>query len=616
MSIRLLSPTLINQIAAGEVIERPSSALKELIENALDAGATTIDVMLGDGGKSYLSVTDNGKGMSKDDLTIAVERHATSKLPTDDLFSISSFGFRGEALPSIGSVARLTITSRQKDSAEAWSINVEGGVKSEPIPAAFNYGTKVEVKDLFFATPARLKFLKSTPTETGYIKEIINRLAMAHPNVSFKLSDEKRQILFYPPTDNSLERIGKVIGSGFAENAVEIDGQHDGFILKGFAGLPTYTRSTSTEQHLFVNGRWIKDRILMGCLKGAYQGLLGVDSGHPVVALFLTVPLKEVDVNVHPAKTEVRFKDSAVVRGLIVTAIKSALAEAGHKTSTTIGIGALDKASVGILPDRPRSSSSYGSAYKMPSGGSSGYMPPRPTPKETLFAKKAQAPLNLNDFYSAKAVDTTAFMPIEDANEIPQETEFPPLGLARGQVMETYIISETPDSLIITDQHAAHERLTYEKIRSALDGKMETQLLLIPEVVNVGEETAYLLIQKKEELGKMGFVLERFGNDSVVVREIPALLKNDNVKALVLDMADTLKEFGDATALEDKIQAICAKMACHGSVRAGRTLTVAEMNALLRQMEACGKSGQCIHGRPTYIELKVSDIERLFGRKV
>ena len=616
MSIRLLSPTLINQIAAGEVIERPSSALKELIENALDAGATTIDVMLGDGGKSYLSVTDNGKGMSKDDLTIAVERHATSKLPTDDLFSISSFGFRGEALPSIGSVARLTITSRQKDSAEAWSINVEGGVKSEPIPAAFNYGTKVEVKDLFFATPARLKFLKSTPTETGYIKEIINRLAMAHPNVSFKLSDEKRQILFYPPTDNSLERIGKVIGSGFAENAVEIDGQHDGFILKGFAGLPTYTRSTSTEQHLFVNGRWIKDRILMGCLKGAYQGLLGVDSGHPVVALFLTVPLKEVDVNVHPAKTEVRFKDSAVVRGLIVTAIKSALAEAGHKTSTTIGIGALDKASVGILPDRPRSSSSYGSAYKMPSGGYSNYNPSKPSHKEMLFAKEAQAPLNLNDFYSAKAVDTNSFMSTIQTEELPQEMEFPPLGLARGQVMETYIISETPDSLIITDQHAAHERLTYEKIRSALDGKMETQLLLIPEVVNVGEETAYLLIQKQEELENMGFVLERFGNDSVVVREIPALLENDNVKALVLDMADTLKEFGDATALEDKIQAICAKMACHGSVRAGRTLTVAEMNALLRQMEACGKSGQCIHGRPTYIELKVSDIERLFGRKV
>ncbi len=606
MSIRLLSPTLINQIAAGEVIERPSSALKELVENALDAGATMIDVMLGDGGKSYLSVTDNGKGMSADDLQIAVERHATSKLPTDDLFSISSFGFRGEALPSIGSVARLTITSRQKDSPQAWSITVEGGVKSQPAPAAFDFGTKVEVKDLFFATPARLKFLKATPTETGYIKDIINRLAMANPHVSFKLSDERRQILFYPPTDNLLSRIGKVIGAGFEQNAVEVNGEHDGFKLTGFVGLPTYTRSTSTEQHLFVNGRWIKDRMLMGCLKGAYQGLLGVDSGHPVVALFLDVPLKEVDVNVHPAKTEVRFKDAAIVRGLIVTAIKAALAEAGHRTSTTIGIGALDKATAQILPDRGRSFA------PAPRSNYPSYRVERPNFGQAQANLEAQAPFKMSDFYSAKAVSYEQTIPAQDI----AANEFPPLGLARGQVMETYIISETPESLIITDQHAAHERLTYEKIRASLDGQMETQLLLIPEVVAVGEENAQLLADKSEELQKLGFVMERFGTDSVVVREIPALLDNSNIKSLVEDMVDTFKEFGDATALEDKIQSICARMACHGSVRAGRVLSVAEMNALLRQMEACGKSGQCIHGRPTYIELKVADIERLFGRKI
>lgn len=606
MTIRLLSPTLINQIAAGEVIERPASALKELIENALDAGASIIDVMLGDGGKSYLSVSDNGKGMSPEDLKIAIERHATSKLPTDDLFAISSFGFRGEALPSIGSVARMTITSRTKESENAWAISVEGGVKSDITPASFNYGTKVEVKDLFFATPARLKFLKSTPTEIGYIKDVINRLAMAYPNVTFKLSDEKRQILFYPATDNLLERIGKVIGSSFKENAVEVNGEHDGFKIYGFVGLPTYTRSTTNEQHLYVNGRWIKDKLLPGCLKGAYQGLLGVDSGHPVAVLFLTAPQKEVDVNVHPAKTEVRFKDAAIVRGLIVTAVKSALAEAGHRTSTTIGIGALDRAEPQILPER-RSFGGY-----TPRNNYENYRIEKPQIRDLQDSYEAQQPFKMSDYYSAKAVSYEQTQP----SELTQENDFPPLGLARGQVMQTYIISETPNSLIITDQHAAHERLTYEKIRAALDNKMETQLLLIPEVVALDEEKVHLLMEKSEELKKFGFVIEPFGADSVIVREIPALLDKTDVKGLVVDMLDTFKEFGDTTALEDKIQAICARMACHGSVRAGRSLTVAEMNALLRQMEACGKSGQCIHGRPTYIELKISDIERLFGRKI
>lgn len=625
MTIRLLSPTLINQIAAGEVIERPASALKELVENALDAGATKIDVMLGDGGKSYLSVTDNGKGMSPEDLKVCIERHATSKLPTDDLFAISSFGFRGEALPSIGSVARLVITSRARGSAEAWQIEVDGGERREMTPASLNEGTKVEVKDLFYATPARLKFLKATPTETGYIKDVINRLAMANPAVTFKLCDEKRQILFYPATDNPLERIGKIFGTGFVENCVEVDAEHNGFKLTGYASLPTYTRSTTTEQHLFVNGRWIKDRVLLGCIKGAYQGLLGVDSGHPVVALFLTVPLSEVDVNVHPAKTEVRFKDAGIVRGLIVGSLKNVLAEAGHKTSSTIGIGALDAAHVGFLPERrPQSrassfvsTSSYGTAAPRagdyPNVSKSNYCIDRPSDRPASEAYQVASPAMFCE-YSAKAPAPAQIQDADQAQQVRPE-DFPPLGLARGQVMETYIISQTPDSIIITDQHAAHERLTYEKIRTNLDKHIETQLLLIPEIVTVGEENALFLSERAEELARYGLHIERFGLDAVMVRQVPALLGETDIKGLITDMVDTLKEFGDTTALEDKIQAICARMACHGSVRSGRVLTVDEMNALLRQMEACGKSGQCIHGRPTYIELKLKDIERLFGRR-
>ena len=626
MTIRLLSPTLINQIAAGEVIERPASALKELVENALDAGVTKIDVMLGDGGKSYLSVTDNGKGMSPEDLKVCIERHATSKLPTDDLFAISSFGFRGEALPSIGSVARLVITSRARGSAEAWQIEVDGGERREMTPASLNEGTKVEVKDLFYATPARLKFLKATPTETGYIKDVINHLAMANPAVTFKLCDEKRQILFYPATDNPLERIGKIFGTGFVENCVEVDAEHNGFKLTGYASLPTYTRSTTTEQHLFVNGRWIKDRVLLGCIKGAYQGLLGVDSGHPVVALFLTVPPSEVDVNVHPAKTEVRFKDAGVVRGLIVGSLKNVLAEAGHKTSSTIGIGALDAAHVGFLPERrpqPRVSSftstasSYGAiaprAGDYPNVSKSNYCTERPSDRPAPEVYQVASPAMLCE-YSAKAPAPAQIQDADQAQQVRPE-DFPPLGLARGQVMETYIISQTPDSIIITDQHAAHERLTYEKIRTNLDKHIETQLLLIPEIVTVGEENALFLSDRSEELARYGLHIERFGLDAVMVRQVPALLGETDIKGLIVDMVDTLKEFGDTTALEDKIQAICARMACHGSVRSGRVLTVDEMNALLRQMEACGKSGQCIHGRPTYIELKLKDIERLFGRR-
>lgn len=602
MTIRLLSPHLINQIAAGEVIERPASALKELLENAIDAGAHNIDVMLGDGGKAYMSVLDDGKGMSPEELELAVERHATSKLPDDDLFDIHFFGFRGEALPSIGSVARLIITSRTQATEEAWRITVEGGMKRPLKPAALPQGTKVEVKDLFFAQPARLKFLKAAQTETGYIKDVINRLAMANPDVAFRLSDEKRQILYYPVVKNHLDRVSMVIGRAFKENAIEVKAEHDGVELTGFISLPTYTRATTSEQYLFVNNRWIKDRMLIGCVKGAYQGLIGHE-GHPVLALFLKVPSREVDVNVHPAKYEVRFKDAASIRGLIVGSLKNALAEAGHRTATTIGIDALGHTESGVFPtirSPIRSTSSWGT----------GWQALRARQNDTTAQLERQAPLdfNINDTFSGS---------VPSVQETPEPTteEYPPLGVARGQVHETYIISQTPDSLIITDQHAAHERLTYEKIHAAMNDHVETQLLLIPEVVVLTEEATARLIRRAPELQKFGLVLDAFGMDAVIVREIPSILGETDIQGLIKDMADTLAEFGDTTALTDKIQAICARMACHGSVRAGRRLTAAEMNALLREMEACGTSGQCIHGRPTYIELKLKDIERLFGRR-
>ena len=601
MSIRLLSPQLINQIAAGEVIERPASALKELLENAIDAGAHNIDVMLGDGGKAYLSVLDDGKGMSPEELELAVERHATSKLPDDDLFNIHFFGFRGEALPSIGSVARLIITSRTQSMEEAWRISIEGGNKQPLKPAALPQGTKVEVKDLFFAQPARLKFLKAAQTETGYIKEVINRLAMANPQVSFRLSDEKRQILFYPAVAKLFDRVSMVIGHSFKENAIEVNAEHDGIELTGFISLPTYTRATTSEQYLFVNNRWIKDRMLIGCVKGAYQGLIGHE-GHPVLALFLKVPPREVDVNVHPAKYEVRFKDAATIRGLIVGSLKNALAEAGHRTATTIGIGALGHSETGILPinhSSSKSNFSKGTPWTA-----------KTQSVDTIAQLQKQAPLNfdMNESFSGS-------VPSNLEQQEPPIEDYPPLGVARGQIHETYIISQTPDSLIITDQHAAHERLTYEKIKATIHDHVETQLLLIPEVVALTEEATARLMRRAPELKKFGLIIDAFGLDAVIVREIPAILGETDIQGLIKDMSDTLAEFGDTTALTDKVQAICARMACHGSVRAGRRLTAAEMNALLREMETCGTSGQCIHGRPTYIELKLKDIERLFGRR-
>ena len=616
-SIRLLPQNLINQIAAGEVVERPSSALKELIENAIDAGSSQIDIKIQDGGKTYFSVTDNGKGMTKQELELAVERHATSKLPDDDLFHISYLGFRGEALPSIASVSKLRITSRTKEATEGWTINVEGGQKDDVRPASTPFGTTVEVRDLFFATPARLKFLKSTQSETLSIKETVNRLAMAYPHIHFSLSDEKRRILNYPPVLSLLFRVTQIIGKAFDENALPIEADYEDTKLTGFVGLPTYTRSTSQDQYLFVNGRFVKDKVLIGAIRGAFQGLISHDV-HPVLALFLSVPPNEVDVNVHPAKIEVRFSNPAKIRGLLVSTIRNTLAEQGHRTSTTIAIGALEK-SLQHIPNAPKVTQvnhiqplPFGEKNPVFNANNENYSP---LINDYSFAQpQTQTQQTIQFCEPAYSVKTHEIKETSSKNiETIEEDTFPPLGFAKAQLHKTYIISQTKDSIVITDQHAAHERLTYEKIIKN-QSNLQGQILLIPEIIDLTADETDLILSRSEELNSFGFVIESFGPNTIVVREIPALFSKTNIPQLIQDLIDTIKEFDDTILLKDKLTEICARMACHGSVRAGRVLTIEEMNALLRQMEECPTSGQCIHGRPTYIELKLQDVERLFGR--
>lgn len=622
MTIRLLPQNLINQIAAGEVVERPASALKELMENAIDAGANQIDVTMIDGGKTYFSVSDNGKGMSKEELLLAVDRHATSKLPDEDLFNINFLGFRGEALPSIGSVSKLKITSRPKEAEEAWSIEILGGHKNQPMPAARALGTTVEVRDLFYATPARLKFLKAPQTELNYAKEVINRLAMAYPHISFSLTNGDRVSLNYMKTQDLLTRVGAVIGKEFDKNAVTIDTDYHDIHLHGFVGLPTYLRATSSEQYLYVNGRYIKDKMVLGAVRGAFQGLIGHGhEGYPVLALFLTVPNEDVDVNVHPAKTEVRFKDPATIRGLLVGSIRNALAEHGHKTATTIGLGALGKATPSILPNQQHSTvpSKLNFEHYEPMMKMNDFYSVR-TDREyiNISENKYGAPLSPSIYGENVSNQQTVEVPsFKSALDNTQETydDFPPLGFAKAQLHKTYIVAQSKDSILIVDQHAAHERLTYEQIMSHLNGHVPTQMLLIPEIVDLNQQEVQILMDWREKLLKFGLVIDSFGSDSIIVREVPAILKRVDTKALIQDLADTIKEFEDTVTLQDKLKDICARMACHGSIRAGRVLTLDEMNALLRQMESCGTSGQCIHGRPTYVELKLNDIERLFGRK-
>jgi DNA mismatch repair protein MutL len=602
MPIRVLPPTVVNRIAAGEVVERPASAVKELVENAIDAGATRIEVTLRDGGRSLISVGDDGCGMSAEELDLAVERHATSKLPDDDLTHIATLGFRGEALPSIGAVGRLTITSRRAGSDSAWTLAVEGGAKGAVQPAALAPGTRVELRDLFYATPARLKFLKAVRTEVDHVEDAINRLAMAHPEIAFALMDDAKPVLrlgaatadlLSDAAAARLARLAQVMGRDFADNALVLDVVREGVRLTGHIGLPTLNRATSAQQYLFVNGRPVRDRLLHGAVRGAYQDFLARDR-HPLVALFLEVPAEAVDVNVHPAKAEVRFRDAGLVRGLIVGACKHALAEAGHRAATTVATAALGSF-------RPA---------QAPWGGRPSVSLPRGF-AETAAA--AYAPLDDSPQLQGVLAPAARAAMAEPANGAAADY---PLGAARAQLHETYIVAQTADGIVIVDQHAAHERLVYERMKHELAARgIERQALLIPEIVELEGAAADRLIGRRDQLAELGLVIEAFGPGAVVVREVPALLGVADVKGLVRDLADELAEFGQALSLKERLEEICGTMACHGSVRAGRLLTAAEMNALLREMEATPHSGQCNHGRPTYVELKLADIERLFGRR-
>lgn len=595
MPIRLLPETLVNQIAAGEVVERPASAVKELVENAIDAGASRIDIVLAEGGQALISVTDDGCGMTPDELSLAVERHATSKLPGEDLLAIHHLGFRGEALPSIGSVARLRLSSRPRQADSGWTLLVEGGRKGKPMPVAHPPGSRVEVRDLFFATPARLKFLKSPRAETGHVKDAVQRLAMAHPRISFSLSEAGRTLLSLPAAGSDdetawLERLSAILGRDFARASITVLAERDGLTLTGRIGLPTFNKATSAEQFLFVNGRPVRDRLLAGAVRGAYADVLAHDR-HAVVALFLDLPSSEVDVNVHPAKAEVRFKDATLVRGLIVGGLRHALAAAGHKASAPA------TGQPALAAWRP------GGSWQHRQAG-----PARPSEETLWSAAQSQAPLGLAEPLAAPFGRTVT------ADDTPPADY--PLGLARGQLHDTYIIAQTADGLVIVDQHAAHERLVYERMKAALAGQgVIRQGLLIPEVVELDEQAAQRLLTRQEQLAELGLVLEAFGHGAVVVREVPALLGDGDIQGLVRDMADEIAEWGEAMSLQERLGEICGTIACHGSVRAGRKLNAAEMNALLRQMEATPFSGQCNHGRPTYVELKLGDIERLFGRR-
>ena len=602
MTIRLLPEGTVNRIAAGEVIERPASVVRELVENAIDAGATRIDVVMTEGGKELISVIDNGKGMSADELSLCIERHATSKLPDDDLLEINFLGFRGEALPSIGSVSRLQITTRQRDSENAWTISVDGGRKQGPEPAAQNTGTKVEVRDLFYATPARLKFLKTERTELSHANDTLKRLAMAHPDIAFSLSDGNRSVFRTTQAGGNeetarLERLAAILGTPFRENAVPINAEREGFHLSGYAGVPTFNRGNAQHQYLFVNGRAVRDKLLNGAVRGAYADFLARNR-HPIVALFLTCDPAEVDVNVHPAKAEVRFRDAGLVRGLIVSALKHALADAGHRSSTTTAEAALG--SFTAQPGYQGGSHSPGPIYQ---GTSRSPRPKDGSGMETPF-------LDYNAQPGARVEQPAPAAPTEPAPD-----KFP-MGAARGQLHETYIISQSADGIVIVDQHAAHERLVYERMKKALEHSgVASQVLLLPEVVELEPDLVARLEARAGQLAELGLVLEGFGDGAVIVREVPAMLGECNIKGLVRDLADDVAEFNEALSLKERLEDVCSTMACHGSVRAGRRLTVAEMNALMREMEVTPHSGQCNHGRPTFVELKLSDIERLFGRR-
>ena len=599
--IRQLDDAAINRIAAGEVVERPASAVKELVENAIDAGAQRITVDIADGGKTLIRVGDDGCGMSAADLPLALSRHATSKIDGSDLLNIHSFGFRGEALPSLGAVGRLSISSRAEGQ-DAAEITVAGGDMGPVKPAALSKGTVIELRDLFYATPARLKFLRTDRAEAQAITDIIKRLAMAEPSIGFHLRDVSnvgsRSVFRVDPETGDLfdalhRRLAKILGAEFAENALKIDVERDGFHLSGYAALPTFSRGAAVMQYFFVNGRPVRDKLLIGALRGAYADFLSRDR-HPAVALFVDCDPHLVDVNVHPAKSEVRFREPGLVRGLIVSALRHALGEAGHRASTTVAGATLGA----MRPETP-----HQPIYQMD----------RPSVAVRNVSYQAQAPESFG-FAEAPAPSARIDDPVIEPAQDPQQTDHP-LGAARGQVHENYIIAQTQDGIVIVDQHAAHERLVYERLKHQIaERSVAAQALLIPEIIELSAGDCAILLEFADDFGRFGLGIESFGNGAIAVRETPAILGEVNAKDLILDLLDEISDWGSSQLIQERIEAILSRMACHGSIRSGRRMRAEEMNALLREMEATPHSGQCNHGRPTYVELKLSDIERLFGR--
>ncbi len=608
MPVRRLPETTVNRIAAGEVIERPASVVKELTENALDAGATKIEIVTDGGGRRLIRVTDDGGGMGRGDLELAIERHATSKLDGDDLMQIATLGFRGEALPSIGSVGKLSIASRHAGEPHAWSIEVHGGQKSELKPAALSEGTRVEVKDLFYATPARLKFLKQDRTEAEAVRDVVRRLAMSRPDVAFTLVGEERAPLTWPAAlpgaPGRLARLADILGPEFRANAVEVKEEREDVTVEGIIALPTLSRANSLGQYLFVNGRPVRDKLLLGVVRGAYSDYLPRDR-HPIVALFVTLPPREVDVNVHPAKTEVRFRNAALVRSLLMHALKEGLARESGRAASTGG-------SATIAAFRPATSPRRGNfdwrrSFARPGTPARTAVAAWASTDPAGFAEAAQEAFDVGGAAATARIEVAE--PAADALDRP-------LGAARAQVHDTYIVAQTRDGLVIVDQHAAHERLVYERMKNAL-GKsgVARQILLIPEIVELDDDDVARLTERAAELAKYGLAIEPFGPGAVAVRETPSMLGDIDAGALLRDLAEHLAEWDEALPLERRLMHVAATMACYGSVRAGRRLKGEEMNALLREMEATPNSGQCNHGRPTYVELKLADIERLFGRR-
>ena len=608
--IRRLSEAASNRIAAGEVVERPASAVKELVENAIDAGATRISVGIADGGKTLIRVTDDGCGIARDQLALALERHATSKLDDEDLVNIRHFGFRGEALPSIASVSRLTLTSRTAGT-DAWEVSVSAGDLGKPRPAPHGQGTTVEIRDLFFATPARLKFMRTDRAETQAVSDVMRRLAMAEPGISFELSDisnGESRTLFQVRAESGdlfdarLARAGAILGTGFAQNSMSIEAERDGISIAGHAGLPTFSRGAAVAQYLFVNGRPVRDKLLVGALRAAYQDVLSRDR-YPVAALFLSCVPERVDVNVHPAKSDVRFREPGVVRGLIISAIRHALAEAGHRSTTTISNSALGA----FESSRQATFGSYSPA-------------PRPSGQAVQAAFAAQSPAGFSEAgWESARMETEPGGFAEEAEQVagpdlPATLDLP-LGVARAQLHENYVIAQTSDGVVIVDQHAAHERLVYERLKSQQsEAGITRQALLIPEIVELGTD-AERVMECTDVLEELGLVVEPFGPGAIAVREVPAILGRTDPAALLRDIADEIADLGTTETLRTRIDAILSRISCHGSVRSGRRLNADEMNALLREMESTPNSNTCNHGRPTWVRLGLDDIEKLFGRR-